>query len=82
MQLRILLAGNATSETLQALRADVLAGGEVASLLEAVPSAAPGLDSPRPLLHPTLGGGRVTLYAARPTDFPEARLMIVLFCRD
>ncbi|MFI0942803.1 XRE family transcriptional regulator [Streptomyces sp. NPDC021020] len=79
MQLRILLAGNANSRTLQELRADVLADSEAAPLLVAAPSTAPGLESPRPLLHPSLGGGQVTLYAARPTDFPEARLMIVHF---
>lgn len=81
-QLRILLAGNATSTTLQELRADTLADSEAVSVLKAAPSTAPGLDSPRPLLHPMLGGGHVTLYAARPTDFPEARLMVVLFHRD
>ncbi|MFI0721915.1 hypothetical protein [Streptomyces sp. NPDC021224] len=81
MQLRILLAGNATSTVLQELRADALADSGVASLMKAAPSRAPGLDFPRPLLHPALGGGTVSLYAARPTGFPEARLMIVLFDR-
>lgn len=80
-RLALSLAAHASSIGLRELRTDVLADDEVAPLLEAAPSAVPGLSSPRPLLHPLFGPGRVTLYATRPADFPQAQLMIMLFHR-
>jgi hypothetical protein len=79
--LRLALAANASSAGLRELHADVLADDEVAPLLEAAPSVMPSTNSSRPLLHPRLGPGQVTLYATRPADFPQVRLMIMLFDR-
>jgi hypothetical protein len=80
-RLRLSLASHAGSTSLRELRADVLADAAIAPLLEAAPSRVPGLSSPRPLVHPRFGPGRVTLYASRPAEFPQARLMIMLFHR-
>jgi PAS domain-containing protein len=81
-QLRAGLAVNRDSRVLNELFADVLADDQVAPLLRAAASTAPQANSPRPVRHPEFGNGWITMCAASPADFPEARLTIAPFHRD
>lgn len=78
-QLRAALAANKNSRELRELLAEVLADDQAAPLLNAAASTAPQSNAPRPVRHPTLGPGWITMCAANPSDFPEARLTIAPF---
>jgi hypothetical protein len=82
-QLRCALARNKASASLNALMSDTLADDVTADVLDASSrtgaSAAPQSTRPRPILHPNLGPGWITLCSASPADSPGARLTIARF---
>lgn len=78
-ELRAAITVNKNSRVLNDLLADVLADEQTAPLLNAASSMAPQPNAPRPVRHPKLGRGWITMCAANLVDFPEARLTIAPF---
>jgi hypothetical protein len=82
-QLRCALARNKASGPLNALMSDALADEVTAEVLDASSrtgaSTAPQSTQSRPIRHPELGPGWITLCAASPADSPGARLTIARF---
>lgn len=78
-ELRAGLAANKESRVLNELMADVLADDETAPLLNAVASTGPQANVPRPVRHPKLGRGWLTICVASPADYPEGRMVIAPF---
>jgi hypothetical protein len=84
-ELRVGLARNKASASLTALMADALTDEVTAELLNSVhesgTSVTPQTSGPRPVRHPELGPGWITLCVASPTDSPGTRLIIAPFHR-
>lgn len=84
-QLRLALARNKASDSLAALMADALADQVAAQALNAPHQ--PGTympqqtSPPRPVRHPGLGPGWITVCVASPADPPGTRLIIATFHR-